>query len=87
MPISRREFESSEPQPISVLEEFLRSDPDSAYTVEELIVELAARRVPLTADEVRSILGYLEAGGKAQSKTIQSALYYVYGRSVGFTTS
>ncbi len=87
MPIRRNEFESSEPQPIYVVEEFLSSNPDSAYTVEDIIVELAGRRVPLTADEVRGILNYLETGGKVHSKEIHGAMYYMYSRTVGFPTS
>jgi hypothetical protein len=84
MPIKRKEFESGEPQPIFAVEEFLRSNPDYAYTVEELIVELAAMRVALKVDELREILSCLETGGKTQSKVINGVLYYVYSRAIGF---
>lgn len=87
MPISRREFEKGEIDPTFVLEEFLRSNSDTAYTAEELIIELASNRIALTREEVQSILRSLEAEGKIRLNTVRGVVYYVCEKTVGFRPS
>ena len=87
MPISRREFESGEPDPSLLLTELLRSDPDCAYAVEELMDELASRGMDLTAEEVQSILGSLEDRGKVESKVRYGMVYYICSKRIGFRSS
>jgi len=81
MPISRKEFESGEVDATPVVEEFLQRNSDNAYTLDELIVELASMRVPLTRDEMRNILGLLEKGvGLNQKKGMVWYTIYVANR-------
>jgi len=84
MPINRREFESGEPEPSLLVTGFLRSNPDYAYTMEELVSEVASREVDLTVEEVQSILGFLEAKGTVESKTVHGVAYYIYRKVIGF---
>ncbi len=78
MPINRSEFEKGELDPSFLLEEFLRSNSDSAYTVEELIVELASKRMALTAEEVQNILSSLETRERVRAKAVRDMVYYIY---------
>jgi len=62
MPISRTEFEKSEPADLMrLIMEFLRSNPLSVYSVEELREVLASKQMNLSTEEVENILSLLEA--------------------------
>ena len=78
MPISRREFESGELDPSLLIIEFLRSNPDNAYTMEELMEELASRGVNLTTGEMQNILDSLEKREKIEAKASIGVVYYIY---------
>jgi len=87
MPISRREFESNELDPSFVIEEFLRSDSDNAFTIEDLIVELASNRIPLKRNEVESILKSLENDKRIASKIVSlntksDVVHYIYCKPI-----
>ena len=82
MPISRTEFEKSELDPGFVLEEFLRSNPDLAYTAEELVVEMASNRVALTIEEVQGILGDLEKRERVTEHGVRDIVYYIYRKPI-----
>ena len=78
MPISREEFESAELDPSFVVEEFLRSSSGYAYTRDELIVQLASKKMALTADEMQDILGTLAGEEKLIEKIVRDTVYYIY---------
>ena len=78
MPISRKEFENAELDPSFAVEEFLRLDLDNAYTVEEIIVKLASKRMALIKEEVRGILKDLESEKKVSTKIVRDVTYYIY---------
>ena len=82
MPISRKEFESGELAPSFVIEEFLRSNSDLAYTTEELVVELASNRIALTVGEVEGILGDLENRGRVSENRVRNVVYYIYHKPI-----
>jgi len=87
MPISRKEFESGEVDPSLLVEEVVCSSPDYAYTVEELIIELASHRIGLTREEVQNILSSLEAQRKIKSNTVRGVIYYICEKTMGFRPS
>ena len=82
MPISRTEFETSELDPSFILEDFLRSNLDFAYTAEELVVELASKRIGLTIEEVREILDYLENRQRVSENRVRDIVYYIYRKPI-----
>ncbi len=69
MPISRQEFESGEPDPSLLVMEFLRSNSDYAYTVEELLVVLSARRAELTEKDMLEVLRSLQEREKIEARS------------------
>lgn len=87
MPISRREFESGELDPSLLLIEFLRSNPDYAYTAKELIGELASKGMDLTKEEMQNALSSLENRGRIESKIIHGVVYYICSKTMGFRPS
>lgn len=88
MPISRSEFDSGEPDPSLLVTEFLRSNHDYAYTMEELLAELALKGVSFTLEEVKSILSFLEKQEKVEVKMMRGMVYYIYRKpSLGFRPS
>ncbi|MBE0415691.1 MAG: hypothetical protein IBX36_04025 [Dehalococcoidia bacterium] len=85
MPISRDEFERGELDPSLFIVDFLRSSPDYAYTLEELIAELASRGMDLAEEDLQDILSSLETRGRIESKTRRSMVYYIYRKpKLGF---
>lgn len=82
MPIGRKEFENAELDPSFLVEDFLRLNSDNAYTVEDIIVELASNRMPLKAEEVRKILGTLETEKKVSAKMVRDVVHYIYRKSI-----
>ena len=83
MPISRKEFENAELDPSFLVEEFLRLDPNNAYTVEEIIVDLASKRMALKEKEVMEILNALKSEKKVSTKMVRNILYYIYRKPFG----
>ena len=81
------EFEKGELDPSFFVEEFLRSNADSAYTVEELIVKLASKRMALTAEEVQNVLGTLEARERVNSKMVRDEVYYIFRKPISYRSS
>ncbi len=85
MPSGRKEFESGELDPSLLLIEFLRSNPDCYYILEELIVELASRGINVKTEEMQDILQSLEKQDKVEAKTRTGVVYYIYQKlSLGF---
>jgi hypothetical protein len=97
MPISRREFEKGELDPSLLVEQFLRSNPDCAYTLQELMSELASKYTlqelmsgmiskgaQFSEDDLGSILERLSERGRIESKTIGGVLYYCSRGAIGF---
>ena len=87
MPISRREFEGGELDPSLLLIEFLRSNADYAYTVEELQSELAETGIDLTVEKMQDILNSLKNRGRIEAKTRYGVVYYIYSKRIGFRPS
>lgn len=78
MPISRKEFESGELDPSLLIIEFLSSNPDYAYSLEELVEWLASRGVNVKVEELRAILRSLEEQEKVEVKMKVGMVYYIY---------
>jgi len=76
MPISRQEFEKGERDASLLVEEFLRAKSDYAFTLVELVGEMASRGMDLTQERAQSILNLLEAGGRIESETRYGEVYY-----------
>ena len=87
MPINRSEFEKGELDPGFVLEEFLRSNDDYAYTIDEIIVELSSKRMALTAEEVQGILSDLEKHERIIKNRVRDIMYYIYRKPISSRTS
>jgi|Deesub1362A_J573_1020465.scaffolds.fasta_scaffold00246_2 acetate kinase len=87
MPISRREFESGELDPGLLLIEFLRSNSDYAYTLDELVRELGSKGIHMTGEDLRNILRSLEHRGRIESKIKYGVVYYIYRKTIGFRPS
>jgi len=83
MPINRKEFENAELDPSFTVEEFLRLDPDNAYTIEEIIVRLASKRMALKKEEVKEILKALKSEKKVSTKMVLNVAYYIYRKPDG----
>ena len=77
MPI-RQEFESGQLDLSFVVMDFLRSNSDSAYSVNELVAELAAKGMSLTVEEVQNVMLLLEKQEKVEAKTVGGMVYYIY---------
>ena len=82
MPISRKEFEKGELDPGFVIEEFLRSNADLAYTADELVVELASSRIALKVGEMEGLLGDLEKRGRVSENRVRDVVYYIYHKPI-----
>ncbi len=87
MPISRSEFESGELDPGLLLIEYLRSNPDYAYTLDELKEYLISRGVHLTTEELGNVLNTLESRGRVELKVVVGVLYYIYRKTISFRPS
>ena len=87
MPINRKEFESAELDPSFGLEEFLRSNADSAYNVDELIVYMASKKIALTQKEVQDIMSALEGDGRVNLKIVRDVVYYIYRKPNSYRQS
>jgi len=82
MPISREEFEGNE---VDLVLEFFRSNANYAYTLEELVEELASRGVNLEQKDLQDILYSLEERGRIEPKTKRGVVYYIYRKpKLGF---
>ena len=84
MPISRKEFEKGERDASLLVEGFLRANSDYAFTLVELVREMASRGTDLTQERVQSILGLLEASGRIESEIRYGEVYYFYCGITGF---
>lgn len=76
MPISRQEFEKAERAASLLVEEFMRANSDYAFTLGELVGEMASRGMDLTQERVQNVLSLLEAGGRTESETRDGEVYY-----------
>ena len=85
MPISREEFEKSEADPALAILKFLRSNPDTAFSLEQLHSIVLSARIDLNIEALEEILRSLESQGKIETKKIDDVVYYIYyRRPIGF---
>jgi len=84
MPITRNDFEKSDRETSIMLVEFLRSNFHIAYTLDELVEELASQGRKVKAEEVERFLLSREYGGRVESRIIDGVPYYRYKRVLGF---
>ena len=82
MPINRGEFEKGELDPSFVLEEFLRNDDDHAYSVDELIIYMASKKIALTVEEVQQIMRDLETAERVRSNIVRDTSYYIFRKPI-----
>lgn len=82
MPVSRTEFEKGELDPGFVIEEFLRDNPDYAYNVDELIVQMASKEIALKQGDMKSILEQLETDGRIKSNIVRDKVYYIFSKPI-----
>lgn len=84
MPIRIDEFKKDRPpDPSRLIRQFLQANQGYAYTLEELLEELASKGVNLRVEEAETVLGSLEVLGWIKSQVIHDVKYYTY-RMMGF---
>ncbi len=84
MPINDARFKRNDPRTVTSLMEFLRPNFHIAYTLDELVAELAEREVNISAEELENLLNSLEYGVRIVSKTVDGVTYYQYRKVRGF---
>ena len=85
MPISRNEFDAGERKLDLALLAILRSSPELAFTLSDLIEELAASSgLFVLEDAALAALNELEGRDRVESKVIADAVYYSYKNRFGF---
>ena len=96
MPITRREFEKGQLDPSLLVEEFLRSNLDYAFTLTELMEGLASeytlaqllnglmsKGAQFTAEDLQNIIDALVEKGRIESETVTDEVYYIYRKAMG----
>lgn len=85
MPISREEFERGKPDPALPILKFLRSNPDIAFSLEQLHNIVLSNQIDLNIEALEEILHSLESQGKIETKKIDDVVYYIcFRRPIGF---
>jgi hypothetical protein len=85
MPISREEFEKGKPDPALPILKFLRSNPDIAFSLEQLYDIVLSSQIDLDIEALEMILRSLESQGKIETKKIDNVVYYIsYRKPIGF---
>ena len=84
MPINDAKFKRNSPETVAALMEFLKPNFHIAYTLDELVAELAAKDVDVSADVLENLLDSLQYGGRIVSRTIDGATHYQYRKVRGF---
>ena len=97
MPITRREFEKGQLDPSLLVEEFLCSNLDYAFTLIELMEGLASKYTlaqllnglmskgaQFTAEDLQKIIDSLVEKGRIESETVKDEEYYCYRKDLGF---
>jgi hypothetical protein len=84
MPINDAKFKRNSPETVAALMEFLKPNFHIAYTLDELVAELAAKDVDVSADELENLLDSLQYGGRIVSRTIDGVTHYQYRKVRGF---
>jgi len=85
MPISRREFELNRRDPAQVILQILEDSQDSAFSLDEILEELARLEIGIEQRELTQILQDLARDGRIDTREIKRQTYYIYRRkSLGF---
>ena len=84
MPITRREFDAGERSLDLALLAFLHQNTDSAYTAEEVFLELEATGLSAELHEIEYALAELLRRQRVEAREIDGAVYYSYDRRIGF---
>ena len=87
MPISRGEFEQGEIDLRSIVVGFLRTNSDSAFSLEEIIGQLTSEGISSISEEVVIILTELVDKKRVETKSIDGVAYYIYCNIIGFRHS
>ena len=88
MPISREEFEKGAVDPGLALLEFLRSNPELAFTLSELRDALSDSGINMEEEHLGSLIEELQKRGTIESKTVGGVVYYIYRKPrMGFRPS
>ncbi len=77
MPISRREFERGQWDPSRPVLELFFSDPDRAYTVDDVVKRLASEGLRVSSRRVAATLRSLEERGWIESRVLGRKRYYI----------
>jgi hypothetical protein len=85
MPISSRDFDKSDRESNVMVMDFLRAHPLNAYSVDEIIKEMASQKRKLSKEELTRMLMLMEYGRKVTSKKIGGVTYYRYREFLGST--
>ncbi len=84
MPITSTDFERERREISALLIEFLRFNFYNAYTVDELVEELASKGRKVKAEELERLLLPREYGGRVEVRVVDGVPYYRYNRIRGF---
>lgn len=85
MPISSKDFDKSDSKSNLMLMDFLRAHPLDAYSADELVKAMAAKRRKLNKDELGKMLMLMEYGRKVTSKKVGGVTYYRYSQFSGYS--
>jgi hypothetical protein len=85
MPISSRDFDKSDRESNLMVMDFLRAHPLNAYSVDEIIKEMASQKRKLNKEELTKMLMLMEYGRKVASRKIGGVTYYRYREFLGYT--
>ncbi len=85
MPISSKDFDKSDSKSELLLLEFLRAHPLEAYSTDELLKAMAAKKRKLSKEEMSRMLMLMEYGRKVTSKRVGGVTYYRYRQFSGYS--
>jgi DNA-binding transcriptional ArsR family regulator len=85
MPIRRTDLGEGSRDPSALIVDFLSVNFRFAYTMDELLGELASRGINLSKEDMGRLLISLEYGGGIESEVKDGVTYYQYRKVFGFT--
>jgi hypothetical protein len=84
-PLSRSQFEAGDADPALAALDFLKGNPDLAFTLDELVEALEEVVGNVSSTRLKAGLRRMVSKGQAETRTVGRVVYYRYRRrDVGF---